>query len=486
MHVKIRMVATAGLAAGLLLGGIGRMAEARNANCSGGILYVSQALQARQNKDLPEADKLMHRAVDRLSQCATEDPEDYEALGYLGWAYAEIDSFRPAGVYFAKAIEGLGKKGDKKKVDWATTNRGSFVVNQLNQGIGKIREAQGIYDMSKPPTNDAEKVQAAEALKRSDEAIVRLQNALLLTGPGDTLAISALKNMAFAYMMSGRSDEAAAAYRRAQQIAPNDPDIKAALLAMRNDSAMRVLEKGGDPNKAIEILQQLAKEDPNNPSRYGAWGDALFERARTSKDEAKAKADYKAAGDQYAKAFSLSPKEAPLAFNAGISYQNAREYALAEPMWKASTQLSPDNVQGLGNYAVCLIQLKRYDDAAKVVQPALEKSAKDAEFHRLLAIAYATAGNTDKASQERFVFKALHDGKEVPDGATVAKAAPAATGAGKAFAANGAPDQVYEWDAESQKVRSWFYWSKKSAYHFSGNTLAIESNWSAVDFKPAK
>ena len=485
--MKIRMVATAGLAAGLLLGGIGRMAEARNANCSGGILYVSQALQARQNKDMPEADKLMHRAVDRLSQCATEDPEDYEALGYLGWAYAEIDSFRPAGVYFERSIQGLAKKGDKKKVDWATTNRGSFVVNQLNQGIGKIREAQGIYDMSKPPTNDAEKVQAAEALKRSDEAIMRLQNALLLTGPGDTLAISALKNMAFAYMMSGRSDQAAAAYRRAQQIAPNDPDIKAALLAMRNDSAMRVIEKGGDPNKAIEILQQLVKEDPTNPLRYGARGDALFTRAQSTKDEAKAKADYKAAGDDYAKAFQLSSsKEASLAFNAAISYQNAKEYALAEPMWKASTQLSPDNVQGLGNYAVCLIQLKKYDDAAKVVQPALEKSAKDPEFRRLLAIAYATAGNTDKASQERFDYKALSAGKEVPEGPAAAKSAPAATGAGKTFAAMGAPDQVYEWEAESQKVQSWFYWSKKAAYHFSGNTLAIESHWGAVDFKPAK
>ncbi len=74
----------------------------------------------------------------------------------------------------------------------------------------------------------------------------------------------------------------------------------------------------------------------------------------------------------------------------------------------------------------------------------------------------------------------------MPDAAAVAKAAPPATGAGKTFATHGAPDQIYEWEAESQKVQSWFYWSKKAAYHFSANTLAIESNWSAVDFKPAK
>src|SRR5258706_9487807 len=123
MHVKIRRVATAGLAAGLLLGGIGRMAEARNANCSGGILYVSQALQARQNKDLDESKKLMLKAVQKLGACATEDPNDFEALGYLGWAYAETDSFRPAGIYFQKSIEGLTAKGDKKKIEWAAENR---------------------------------------------------------------------------------------------------------------------------------------------------------------------------------------------------------------------------------------------------------------------------------------------------------------------------------------------------------------------------
>lgn len=483
--MKIRIVATAVLAAGLLAG-LGRMAEARNANCSGGILYVSQALQARANKDLPEADKLMHRAVDRLSQCAAEDPEDYEAAGYLGWAYAEIDSFRPAGVFFAKSIEGLAKKGDKKKLETTSDNRKSFFVRELNAGIGSIREAQGIFDMSKTPANDAEKVQFAEARKKADEAVGHFDKALLIVPAGDSLATGALKNMAFAYMMSGRDSLAETTYLRAQQASPNDPDIKAAVTAIRNDRAMHMLEKGGDPDKAIAVLEQLVKEDPNNPSRHGGLGDALFERAQKSKDEAKAKADYKAAGAEYAKASSLAPKEASLAFNAGIAYSNAKEWALAEPMWKNAAQLAPDNVQALGNYAVTLIQLKKYDDAAKAVQPALEKSAKDAEFHRLLAIAYATAGNTGKATEERFVFKALSPaGKEMKDGAAVAKAAPAATGAGKTFASMGAPDQVYEWEAESQKVQSWFYWSKKSAYHFSGNTLAVESNWSAVDFKAA-
>jgi hypothetical protein len=33
-------------------------------------------------------------------------PTDLEAIGYLGWAYAEVDSCGPAGKWFAKAIEG--------------------------------------------------------------------------------------------------------------------------------------------------------------------------------------------------------------------------------------------------------------------------------------------------------------------------------------------------------------------------------------------
>lgn len=481
--MKIRIAAIAMLAAVVTAAGLGRIAEARNANCSGGILYVSQALSARNNKDIPESKKLMLKAVEKLSTCATEDPNDFEALGYLGWAYAEVDSFRPAGIYFEKSIQGLATKGDKKKLDWASDNRKSFYVNELNAGIRSIQEAQAKYDFGQAPKDDAAKAQQAEAMKTADAALGHLENALLIVPEGDTLSVAAIKNIAFVYLITGRRAEAAQYYTRAQKIAPNDKTIAEALNALRNDTAYETLKT--DVDKAITMFQQGVKDDPSNPSRHGALADALFERAQKNKDEAKAKADYKAAGDEYAKAFSLSGKDPSLAFNAGIAYQNAKEYALAEPMWKGAVALQPDNLQAVGNYAVTLNQLKKYDEASKAVQPALEKSAKDPEFRRLLTVAYATAGNSDKASQEQFVYKALSSGKEVPDGATIAKAAPAASGAGKTFATMGAPDQIYEWEAQSQKVQTWFYWSKKTAYHFSNNTLAIESNWNNVDFKPA-
>jgi hypothetical protein len=108
----------------------------------------------------------MQKAVQQLESCAVEDTLDYEAIGYLGWAYAEMDSCAPAGHWFAKAIAGLTAKGDKKKAEIATNNRDSYWVNKQNEGLSKVSSAQNAYpDFTKKAENDADKTLKAEAEK---------------------------------------------------------------------------------------------------------------------------------------------------------------------------------------------------------------------------------------------------------------------------------------------------------------------------------
>ena len=48
----------------------------------------------------------------------------------------------------------------------------------------------------------------------------------------------------------------------------------------------------------------------------------------------------------------------------------------------------------------------------------------------------------------------------------------------KVLAANGSPEEVISWEASGENYDSWFYWSKKKAFHFkSGIQLAV-SDWS--------
>jgi len=91
------------------------VAGARNPHCSGGIQYVVLGLKDKSAGNTDDYHREMLKAVQQLETCAAEDSADYEAIGYLGWAYAEVDSCGPAGRWFAKAIDGLNARGDKKR-----------------------------------------------------------------------------------------------------------------------------------------------------------------------------------------------------------------------------------------------------------------------------------------------------------------------------------------------------------------------------------
>src|SRR5262245_34815569 len=116
--------------------------------------------------DTESYSRQMNKAVAELEQCTSQDPADAEALGYLGWAYAELDSAGPAGRAFAAAISGLTAKGDKKKADWALGNRNHYWAFTFNDGIKHIQIAQQAYpDFSKKPADDAETSIRGEAEK---------------------------------------------------------------------------------------------------------------------------------------------------------------------------------------------------------------------------------------------------------------------------------------------------------------------------------
>jgi hypothetical protein len=44
----------------------------------------------------------------------------------------------------------------------------------------------------------------------------------------------------------------------------------------------------------------------------------------------------------------------------------------------------------------------------------------------------------------------------------------------------GTPEEVYPWEAKGEKYETWFYWSKKQAYHFKSGMLSVKSDWSGA------
>ena len=456
------------------------VAQARNEHCAGGIQYVTLALKDKDRGNLDDYRREINKAVAQLTTCAQEDPADFEAQGYLGWALAEIDSTRQAGQVFTKAIDGLNAKGDKKRASDVAVNRESYWVRALNDGIAKVNAAQNAYpDYLKTPENDADKTLKGEATKSYEQAVVSFTRASELK-PGDP---KTLRNLGSVYAFMGQFEKAEAVFREGLKAAPTDSALLVSVKSVRTNYANKLIdEKKFD--EAITFFSGLIKDDPGSADLQLGLADAYFKRAQSKEGDAR-KPDFKLAGDAYAAAARLKPGDADPTFDAALAYQNAGESKLAEPLWRATLKQRPDDVDAISALGSCLADLGQFEEAIKVLWDGVSREPKNKILHRQLGAVYTKAQNNPKSTEELMVYLALQNGQPVADAAATAKSAKAGTPRAQTFASAGTPDQVVPWEIQGEKVETWFYWSKKLAYHFKGDVLYLKSDWSAPALPPA-
>jgi Flp pilus assembly protein TadD len=472
----LRCFALTALAAAVLAGA----AEARNPHCAGGIQYVVQAMNDKSKNNMEDYTREINKAVQQLEQCRTEDPNDFEAIGYLGWAYAEIDSMSQAGKAFDAAIKGLEIKDPKKK-DWAINNRNSYWAKTFNDGIAKIRDAQTAYpEFCKKPESDADKGAKGKAEESYRSAAMSLNQALGLK-PGDPQTI---RNLASVYALTCDYQKAEGILREGLKVAPTDTMLLAAVKMVRVNYANQLAEDK-KYDEAIAFFGELLKAEPTNADLWLSQADVLFRRAQSEQPSDQRKKDFASAGDSYAKASELRPNDADLAFNAGVAYQNAQMWDKSEAMWKKAAQLKPDDPEVYSSWGSCQVELKRCPEAIVNLHKAVDLKPQDKSYHRQLGAIYTKCGNNTRGTDELMVYLAMQNGQAVPDAAAIAKEAKQGTDAAKTLASDGAPEQIYRWEADNQKFDTWFYWGKKRAYTFNGGGLTRKSDWGAPDTKSA-
>jgi tetratricopeptide (TPR) repeat protein len=449
-------------------------------HCAGGIQYVVQGLKDKERGNTEDYAREMNKAVDQLVACANEDPADLEALGYLGWAYAELDSAGPAGQWFQKSIDGLCSKGDKKKCEIVTTNRESYWARAYNEGIKRIGDAQSAWpDYTKTPSAE-EQALKTEATKQYDAAILSLTRAKLLK-PTSALTI---RNVATAYALMGRYDEAEAVLVNGQKEAASDSAVAGfadALRTVRANKAGALLD-AKKFDEAIAYYQQLAKSEPGNGDILMGLGSALFNRANTKQDAAR-RADFKLAGEAYAKAFEVKPANTDLGFNAALAYQSAGELALAEAQWRAVLKQTPEDPEALSSLGSTLADMQKFEEAVQVLQKAVNLKPDNKTYFRQLGAVYSKAGNNAKSTEMLMVFMAMNAGKENGDVAAAVKSAKAGSAAANTAAAMGAPDKVFDWESDGRKLQTWMYAAKKQSFTFdvaNGMALVQKSDWSTT------
>jgi len=462
--LKLRSL-SAGLTAAMCLSMVA-VAHARNPHCAGGIQYVVQGLRDNAKGNKEDYLRQMNKAVDQLSMCATEDGEDHEALGYLGWAYAELDSMGPAGDAFSKAIAGLQAKGDKKRFEVVNNNRESYWAQRYNDGIRAVTDAQQF----------AEAGAKEEAHGKFTEAIDKLTKAKLLK-PGSA---ATLRNLAVAYAADGQFDQAETVLRNGLTEASADTSVgqlQDALRITRANKAGKLLdEKKYD--EAITYYAELSKNEPSSADHLMGLGNAYFSRAATKQDAAK-KADFKLSGDAYAKAFLVKKEDANLVFNAALAYQNASELALAEAQWREAVKLNSKDAEALSSLGSVLADEAKFDEAVRVLHQAVAEKPDNKVYFRQLGAAYSKAGNNVKSTEMLMIYLAMDKGTAAADAAGAAKAAKAGSAATNTLGAMGSPDKVLDWEYDSRKLQTWLYSGKKQAFTFdsAAGSLVQKSDW---------
>jgi tetratricopeptide (TPR) repeat protein len=461
--VKLRLAAT-GLAV-LLVAGLAGTASARNPHCAGGIQYVVQGLGDKNKGNTEDYTREMNKAVDQLVQGTGEDPDDFEAMGYLGWAYAELDSAGPAGVAFSKALTGLSAKGDKKRIEVVSNNRESYWAKAYNDGIKNITDAQALADGGAKD----------DAKAKYDAAINKLTNAKMLK-PGHAQTI---RNLATAYALANRFDEAETVLRNGQTEAAADTSVgqlAEALKTVRANKASQFLD-AKNYDAAITYYGELSKQETTNSDHFMGLGNAYFQRAAQKKD-AERRADFKSAGDAYAKAFELKTSDANLAFNAALAYQNCGELALAEGQWRAALKQNPTDPEALSSLGSVLADEQKFDEAVKVLHQAIDAKPEEKIYYRQLGAAYSKANNNPKSTELLMMYMAMQNGKAGDASGSV----PAGSAADNTKKAMGAPEKVYDWESSGQKLQTWMYLKKKQGFTFDagkGFSLVQKSDWSA-------
>ncbi len=443
-------------------------ALARNPHCAGGIQYVTQALNDKQRGNTEDYQREINKAIDQLSAGAAEDPADFEAQGYLAWALAEVDSAGPAGEWFIKAAAGAQAKGDKKKLDVINSNRDHYWSIAFNDGIKNIQDAQQFLDAGAKD----------EAAKAFDVAVRRMTSAKMLR-PGHA---QTLRNLATAYALSGDYDSAEKVLVNGLTEAAADTaahNLSDALKTVRQNKAGALID-AKKYDEAIAYYVELTKAEPNNSDLWNGLGNAYYNRAGTRQDAAAKKADFKLAGDAYAKAFEQKTSDTSLAFNAALSYQNAGDPAAAEGQWRAFLRTAPNDPEALSSLGAVLADEKKFDEAATVLQKAIDVKPEEKVHYRQLAAVYSKQGNNAKTAEMMFVYLAMDKGSPLDPAASV-KATKAGTAAANTAASVGTPDKALQWtDNTAGAMTTWIYTGKRLAFTFSAaGVLVQKSDWNA-------
>ncbi|KIC37979.1 tetratricopeptide repeat protein [Leisingera sp. ANG-M7] len=155
----------------------------------------------------------------------------------------------------------------------------------------------------------------------------------------------------------GRYELSVATYK---QVPSSHPDYHAAEMGRAE-----ALRRAAKPDAAIEVLEKLARDFPDQPSVYISLGDLLRQQE-----------DYAAAARAYDKALDKTPEDSAsrwfLFYARGICHERLDQWPQAEADFRASLDLDPNRPQVLNYLGYSLVEKSsKLDEALDMIERAV-------------------------------------------------------------------------------------------------------------------
>ncbi|AFL88189.1 hypothetical protein Terro_1899 [Terriglobus roseus DSM 18391] len=266
-----------------------------------------------------------------------------------------------------------------------------------------------------PPTAESAALQAAEeniASEKYTEAVTLLKPFATSTQTNARI----FYDLAFAQDALGNNNEAAAAYRSAIALKPEDVTARASLGLL--------LARTGNAKEAEEQLTAVTKVPNADP--------AIQARAYRALAQIHFRAPARAI-PELIQALKLSPETPDDAAMAAELTDSQHDDAATEKAYAHASELAPNDIEVAVGYARVLSRLKKSAEAQKVLQKALENHPQNHVLLAELASEQLLDGQTEAALPS---LEKLH--KTEPENGAVALLL------ARAYTNAGAPDKAYD------------------------------------------
>ncbi|MCE5271293.1 tetratricopeptide repeat protein [bacterium] len=342
--------------------------------------------------------KKYDEAIKVLEDSKAEYPNDPELYYYLGRAYAGTAKWAPAGDNFSKALTLNPDKELKKEIEkWRDFHWSSFVkegsallqqkrydiaidkyvlANKINPdrkeswanlGVAQLESGRA-FDEAQPPKPDSAKI-------LYEGSIDSFKKALELDPTNETF----IKNLAQAYTIAGKEDEAIGIYEKCLENNPDDSQIKERLVTLymtRQDfeAAARIFD-----TMLSDAGAELGAADYFNAAScyYQIYMGLSKKEDQASKDKA-AEFLHKAAG-AYTSVLEETPNDCEAATQLYYTYINLENWPKVietiEGMMKNGCQRDYPTLQNLG---VAYVKVGNKEKGVEVFKEAEALKASDA------------------------------------------------------------------------------------------------------------